>query len=409
MKKLFAVLLAAGLCAGLTLPLAAEETTAALGKTEGDQSISVSADFVPAKVQDVISVDVVWGDLTFTYQEGDKGDWDPEDHVYVGGESGTWSANKPEITLRNHSNVHVLAEFAFASADGVGAVGKFYQKQPSVTDEGYTYTALKTDEQSLTLKSAVGTDKTEPPTGAVCFGITGGMVTKDQTIGTITVTVKKDSRTLVYSAEALVAEIEKIETSKTGGTVVLGCDIDLWEIGHRFYPFANIGSAEAPFVLDLGGNTLIGGIYVSGNSNVIIQNGTLDERRINETVHVDSPSPSRAELLLDHVTVLTEDFVALSQFYGTVTVKDSALYGSNNNGITVRNIGGSLTLEGKVTVQARILPDQINSTDFLITLKTGGTYSINGKSVAVGQTDLIVDAAAVTAGTYADWMYKSLE
>lgn len=403
MKKIFAVLLAAGLCAGLTLPLAAEETTAALGKTEEDQSISVSADFVPAKVQDVISVDVVWGDLTFTYQEGDKGDWDPEDHVYVGGESGTWSANKPEITLRNHSNVHVLAEFAFASADGVGAVGTFYQKQPSVTDEGYTYTALKTDEQSLTLKSAVGTDKTEPPTGAVCFGITGGMVTKDQTIGTITVTVKKDSRTLVYSAEALVAEIEKI---KTGGTVVLGCDIDLGEIGRGFYPFANIGSAEAPFVLDLGGNTLIGGIYVSGNSNVIIQNGTLDERRINETVYVDSPSPSRAELLLDHVTVLTEDFVALSQFYGTVTVKDSALYGSNNAGITVRNNGGSLTLEGKVTVQAWILADWFDYPDSLITLKTGGTYSINGKSVAVGQTDLIVDAAAFTAGTYADWVYE---
>lgn len=113
MKKLFAGLLAAGLCAGLALPLAAEETTAALGKTEGDQSIPVRADFISAEVQDVISVDVVWGDLTFTYTTPDPGVWNAVEHRYDNAVTGGWSTEKTDITLTNHSNAALLYELSF--------------------------------------------------------------------------------------------------------------------------------------------------------------------------------------------------------------------------------------------------------------------------------------------------------
>lgn len=409
-KHPFIALLSLGIAAAFSLPTLAA-TVGGAGTSQNVQGNLVGTG-VKRVPDSVISVDLLWEDMTFTYEEGDKGDWDPEDHVYVGGASGTWSANKPEITLRNHSNVYVVAEFAFASADGVGAEGTFYQKQPSITDDGYTYTALKANEQSLTLRSAVGTEKTNPPTGAVCFGITSGTVTKDQTVGTVTVTVKKDPRSFVYSAEELVEAIENIEISQTGGTVVLGCDIDLSEIGIYSCFFMNIGSAEAPFVLDLGGNTLVTSIDVRDDSYVTIQNGAIDGRQNSFSMISVYVSPtSQAKLLLDHVEILAyDDDLALENTNGTVTIKDSVLHGTEPDGMmSIYNDGGSLTLEGTTTLDAGIAVAEIDLHDFLITLKTGGTYSINGKSVAVGQTDLTVNAAAVTAETYDDWVWKYVD
>lgn len=79
-------------------------------------SQDVSGTYVPAGPgSEVISFDVSWGAMSFTYTPS----WDPDTHTDLGG---TWTATGNTVTVTNHSNVDVNVTFAFNSVNSLATI-----------------------------------------------------------------------------------------------------------------------------------------------------------------------------------------------------------------------------------------------------------------------------------------------
>ena len=175
MKKLFATLLAVAMLASMTVTAFAAETNTGTQDTE----ITVNGSFVPGTAADeIISVDVAWEAMDFTYTGASQGTWNPVTHAYEGAIEGGWSDNTPAITVTNHSNVAVNATLGF-TADVTGVVGTFTEVSGTENDN------------ILELATAEGTEVANAPTATANFGISGAAIDADKTLGTITVAIAK--------------------------------------------------------------------------------------------------------------------------------------------------------------------------------------------------------------------------
>lgn len=152
----------------------------------GTYYLGVSGAYTPGiNAADVVSVDIEWEAMNFTYTDGALGTWYPESHSYSGGTAGSWSNDKASITVTNHSNVGIDATFDFTPANGMNINGKFYASADATT-------ALTTVEQKLSLATAVGTELTNAPMGTFYFGISGDAISENKVLGNITVTIAKE-------------------------------------------------------------------------------------------------------------------------------------------------------------------------------------------------------------------------
>ena len=174
MKKLFATLLAVAMLASMSVTAFAAENT---GATPTD--ITVNGKYTPgATTGEIISADIAWEAMDFTYTGASQGAWNPATHTYDGATEGGWSNNTPAITVTNHSNVAVNATLGFtASVDGV--IGTF------------TETSGTENDNILNLATAEGTEVVNAPTATANFGISGAAIDADKTRGTITVAIAK--------------------------------------------------------------------------------------------------------------------------------------------------------------------------------------------------------------------------
>ena len=171
MKKIVSLVLALVLVMALaTTAFAATETI-----TTGASTAEVKAQYTgEANKPDVISVDVTWGAMTFTYTEGGNWNWQPGTHTYADGRTYQWAGTGNTVEVVNHSNVAVDVEFGFAAAEGYNVTGTFDITEDTLTagvenkyDEADSVTA------TLTLAGELKSD------------------VKDATkVGTVTVTLK---------------------------------------------------------------------------------------------------------------------------------------------------------------------------------------------------------------------------
>ena len=177
MKKKAALVLTLTMVFSLAPLSAYADTLTAVG---GTASHDVTATYVDGSSGGaggtVYSVDIAWGDMAFTYTAA-AGTWDPAKHAYTGAEGGVWTVDKDggnTITVTNHSNADVTAVFSYAAAESfTGISGSF-------------------DNASLALKSAVGTEVANAPSGTAALTLDGALgsdTTANTTIGTITVTL----------------------------------------------------------------------------------------------------------------------------------------------------------------------------------------------------------------------------
>ena len=180
MKKKAALVLTLAMVFSLAPLSAYADTLTAVG---GTASHDVTATYVDGSSGGaggaggkVYSVDITWGDMAFTYT-AEAGIWDPTTHKTTGAEGGVWKVDKDggnTITVTNHSNTDVTAEFRYAAASGFeGISGSF-------------------DKESLALKTAVGTEVANAPSGTAALTLDGALgsdTTANTTIGTITVTL----------------------------------------------------------------------------------------------------------------------------------------------------------------------------------------------------------------------------
>lgn len=128
---------------------------------------------------EVVSVDIVWEAMSFTYTPPADATWDPNTHTYTGGTTdGEWSSSANSITITNHSNVAIQAALSFQSVESLSIEGEFKNSANETID-------------AINLGSADNGTATAP-TETVSFHITSGAISSDTpTLGTVTVTISK--------------------------------------------------------------------------------------------------------------------------------------------------------------------------------------------------------------------------
>lgn len=77
----------------------------------------------------VYSVDIVWEDMTFTYNETTEKVWNAADHSYTTTTTGVWDKTTAKITVTNHSNAAVTATLTYSAEANTGVNGSLNTTQ----------------------------------------------------------------------------------------------------------------------------------------------------------------------------------------------------------------------------------------------------------------------------------------
>lgn len=177
-----------------------KETVTGNGTTK---DITVNGEFIPmTPAEEVVSVDVKWDDMTFTYKENSKEIWNPQTHQYENASGiGGWSKTQSGITVVNHSNVRMGAELSFEStSEAIGNFSSTHLSVASAAEEAFN-------------------NRENAPTETATFTI-GGTISETSQLGTITVTLAKESEVNLEGAELSEYE-EKIRAAITENTTTL--------------------------------------------------------------------------------------------------------------------------------------------------------------------------------------------
>lgn len=177
MKRFYSLLIASSLAIATgSLSVFAAEGGSQTGIGASEKSIGVNAKYVDSTTcGDVISVDLSWGAMEFTYTESGSKLWNPSTHEYVTSTLHEWVGKGNRITVTNNSNVQINAAFSYAKANGFNTVTGTFSKN------------------LLSFSSAEGKSVGDPVlTDTVTFDLSGSLdknVTDYTRVGTITVTL----------------------------------------------------------------------------------------------------------------------------------------------------------------------------------------------------------------------------
>lgn len=170
MKKIFSVLL----IAGLILSLSVTAFAATLGQN-GSQEIDVTAKYdTSTSTPTVYSVDIVWSSMIFTYTQESTKNWNATDHTYDTVTQGAWDKDSATVTVTNHSNAAVNVAVAYAPVADTGITGTLTNGSGRLTagEEG-NYDGADSLTATLTISGT--------PTGTV--------TADGVTVGTLNVTI----------------------------------------------------------------------------------------------------------------------------------------------------------------------------------------------------------------------------
>lgn len=118
MKKILSLVLALVMLMSLATTAFAVGTGSHTGVVKGKYAGGTTT-------PDVVSVDISWGAMEFTYTEGGTNDWNSADHSYTDNGTSGWTASGNTVKVTNHSNVDVDVSFAFAAETGYSVTGTF--------------------------------------------------------------------------------------------------------------------------------------------------------------------------------------------------------------------------------------------------------------------------------------------
>ena len=299
------------------------------GNGKGKYNIEISGTYTPGTADEIISVDVAWEAMDFTYTGASQGTWNPVTHAYEGAIDGGWSDNTPAITVTNHSNVAVNATLSF-TANVTGVVGTFTEVSGTENDN------------ILELATAEGTVVADAPTASANFGISGAAIDADKALGTITVTIAKTGSAEGGETATVVTTFAELQAAvNNGGTVKMGGDITLED-------YLNIYAAS-PLLLDLNGHTITG-----TNKSVYLKSGTCTIRGGSITVTSTNAVNNFGDTLTtDQCTISSASGCALYNGSGDATVKNSTL-SRTDNWYVVYAAEGTVSLEGTVDLSGTI-------------------------------------------------------
>ena len=327
MKKFITTILSLALVGSMSGAAFAENTATNGG---GETSVPVNGIFTPAQApSEVISADIVWDEMSFTYTAPSKGTWNPKTHAYENPVAGGWTwdnateeKTEPVITVTNHSNTEIKAVLAF-STDIDGLNGTF-------------------SKDILVLATAENTEFDNAPKDEVTFTVGGSAIDASKSLGTVTVTVAK-----AEESATVVTTFEELQTAvNNGGTVKLGNDITLKNILEI--------RTEEPLVLDLNGHTLTGSDYglTLALGICTVQGGNIT---VTDGMAIHNIGES---LIIDRCTLSASISPLYSGGFSSVTtVKDSTIIRIPDSEYAVFNSEGTVFLEGTVNISGIIYGD----------------------------------------------------
>lgn len=107
MRKTISLMLAAVILLSIGFRSSATETT-------GTEPGSILAGYVAGETGgQIISVDIDWKDMEFTYYDESQAVWDPVKHEYSEAIAAAWAESTALITVTNHSNVILQADIDY--------------------------------------------------------------------------------------------------------------------------------------------------------------------------------------------------------------------------------------------------------------------------------------------------------
>lgn len=172
MKKILSLILALALVMSLSV-------TAFAATNDGTENTSIDVNAMYSdgvSTPDVISVNVEWGAMSFTYSVNGTKQWDATKHEYTTNSNAAWTATGNTVTVTNHSNIAVKAELAFTADTAYNTVTGSFDKAQLLLDSGDGLTYANADKDTATLTLA---------------GTLANTVTTSTKVGTITVKITK--------------------------------------------------------------------------------------------------------------------------------------------------------------------------------------------------------------------------
>lgn len=341
MKKLWAFLLAFAMVAAMGAPALAEDTTTDTNKTTNTGTttdIAVNGLHTPTTTPTVISADIAWDPMDFTYNKQGQM-WNPEKHQFINNTESGWvwdhktdKQNWPYIRLTNHSNINITAKPEFNGADGFSI-----------------YQPFSSYDLTLYLRSAEDTLIDNPPYTETYFEVeTEDGITESKDIGTITVTIKKGETTQVAN------EVDLNNMYLTTPSVVLTKDI---ELKARLYRDNFSG------ILDLAGHTLTsdvnnekGSIVFEGDNLITIKNGTITGSGT-RLLHFGQDRNGAVDVTMKNCTINTEATVSGTDYAiwvdgATLRLQDCTINSDGAVGVNVTK--NSYGRDGKVILSGDI-------------------------------------------------------
>ena len=111
MKKILSIVLALALMSSVITTVFAADIEENNGTATGD----VKASYVAGEAGGtVVSVDIAWTGLEFTYNGESHKVWDPVTHSYTGEETPAgWATSNASVSITNHSNTYIHATLSY--------------------------------------------------------------------------------------------------------------------------------------------------------------------------------------------------------------------------------------------------------------------------------------------------------
>lgn len=189
MRKTIALMLIAAMLLSMSFSAAATQTTEA-GTT------SVKAGYIAGEEGgQIISVDIEWEGMEFTYNGASAAVWDPKKHEYTGGSEAGWAESNASISITNHSNVILHAGITYSS------------------NSGYEDMSLKFTDEYPYIGSAETSDSTGTECEVIIQAIPWGVLAPDTRTGTevgqikVTVAPVESPMYVLASMEDLYGEV----------------------------------------------------------------------------------------------------------------------------------------------------------------------------------------------------------
>lgn len=208
MRKIIPLMLIAAMLLSMSLSAAATQSTEA-GTT------NVKAGYVAGEEGgQIISVDIEWEGMEFTYNGASAAVWDPEKHEYIGGSEAGWANSNASISITNHSNVILQAGITYSS------------------NSGYEDMSLKFTDEYPYIGSAETSEKTGTECEVIIRTIPDGVLASDTKTGTevgqikVTVAPVESPKDVLTSMEDLYGEIQVKSDTLSRGEVYFETEAD---------------------------------------------------------------------------------------------------------------------------------------------------------------------------------------